>query len=179
MNIADTSRWSPFRDLELLLIRGVVAGAIGTIAMDALWYRRYRRGGGAASAVAWEFDAQATDFDGAPAPAKVGKRIAEAVGIDLPDSSVSTTNNVVHWATGLSWGVAAATLHRLPRVGGITAGDVAGLGAFSMSYVVLPKLNIYKSITEYDAATLAKDLSAHLVFGAAAGLATRAIRSRS
>ncbi|MEP7114723.1 MAG: hypothetical protein ABI862_15760 [Ilumatobacteraceae bacterium] len=145
--------------------------------MDALWYSRYRRGGGTTSPADWEFQANASGFDDAPAPAKVGKRIADAVNVDLPDSSVSTTDNVVHWATGLSWGVAAATLHRLPRVGALTAGVVAGIAAFSTSYVVLPKLGIYKSITEYDAATLAKDLSAHLVFGAATGLATLELRS--
>ena len=36
--------------------------------------------------------------------------------------------------------------------------------------MVLSRLGIYKPITEYDAKTLWKDLSAHVVFGSAAGV---------
>ncbi len=160
---------NPITTLKRFTVRGLVAGAAGTIAMDALWYSRYRAGGGTSSPAAWELHAGVDSFDDAPAPAKVGKHLAGLVGIDLPPSSVSATNNVVHWATGLSWGVAAAAL-RTARVPAVRAGILAGAAAFATSYAVLPKLGIYKRITEYDATTIAKDASAHLVFGTTVGL---------
>jgi hypothetical protein len=36
------------------LARGVLAGAVGTAAMDTLLFSRYRRGGGDSGAAAWE-----------------------------------------------------------------------------------------------------------------------------
>ena len=36
------------------ILRGVAASAVGTLAMDALLYRRYRHGGGSAAFPAWE-----------------------------------------------------------------------------------------------------------------------------
>lgn len=36
------------------LARGALAGAVGTAAMDALWFARYRRGGGQQGPLAWE-----------------------------------------------------------------------------------------------------------------------------
>jgi hypothetical protein len=36
---------------------GAAAGALGTAAMDALWYARYRRGGGHGDFVGWETSA--------------------------------------------------------------------------------------------------------------------------
>jgi hypothetical protein len=54
---------------------------------------------------------------------------------------------------------------------------LSGVGAWVTSYAVLPKLGVYKPITEYDPKTLWKDLSAHLVFGSAVGVASLAIGS--
>jgi len=39
------------------LIRGVLAGAVGTVAMDLLWFYRYKRGGGESGFLDWEFSA--------------------------------------------------------------------------------------------------------------------------
>jgi hypothetical protein len=139
--------------------------------MDLVWYQRHRAEGGTASFADWEFRS-VDGFENAPAPAKVGQILARKVQIELPDDKAGLTNNVVHWATGASWGVAAAVLRPLPHVGAIKAGLIAGLGAWTTSYTVLPKWGIYKPITEYDAKTLWKDLSAHLVFGGAVGAAS-------
>jgi hypothetical protein len=38
-----------------------------------------------------------------------------------------------------------------------------GAGAFATSYAILPRLGIYKRLSEYDGETLWQDLSAHLV----------------
>jgi hypothetical protein len=164
------------RPLILGTARGLLAGAAGIIAMDALWYRRYRASGGTSSPLNWEFRSAAAGFDEAPAPAKVGKRLADTINVTLPDSLVGATNNVVHWATGLSWGVAAVAVQVIPGVRPLKAGLVTGVAAFATSYAVLPKLDIYEPITQYDTPTLAKDLSAHLAFGAAAGLVSMIVR---
>ena len=163
--------------------RGAIAGAIATAAMDAVWYRRYRAGGGQDPFPTWEFSASASGFgDDAPAPARVGKRIADTAGIELADDAAGATNNVVHWMTGIGWGkfagLATAVLPFPPLVTGVGT----GVTAWATSYAVLGHLGIYKPINEYDRETLWKDLSAHLVFGATMGVVltvTRAGRRRS
>lgn len=55
---------------------GLVA-AVGTLAMDALRFARYRRGGGDSGLGAWEFSSDLASWDRAPAPAQVGKRLIE------------------------------------------------------------------------------------------------------
>ena len=67
------------------------------------------------------------------------------------------------------------------QAGGATALFIAGFGAAGYAterdlsaiagYVVLPAAGLYKPIWEYDAKTLAKDLSAHLAYGAGTGAA--------
>lgn len=97
-------------------LSGVAAGLVATAAMDALWYRRYRTGGGDASFVDWEFTSDVTSYGAdAPAPAQVGKRIADAVGIHLQPASAPMTNNVVHWLTGIGWGKVAGLAARRCR----------------------------------------------------------------
>jgi hypothetical protein len=46
---------------------------------------------------------------------------------------------------------------------------------WASDYVTLPLAGVYQPIWEYDAQTLYKDLSAHLVFGIAADAALRLI----
>src|SRR4051812_20739629 len=46
-----------------------------------------------------------------------------------------------------------------------------GAAVWASGYVVLPQVGIYKPIWKYDLETLAKDLSAHLVFGTATAAA--------
>ncbi|MCO8270162.1 hypothetical protein M1L60_06095 [Actinoplanes sp. TRM 88003] len=45
------------------VIRGLVAGAVGTLAMDTLLYWRYRRGGGKDSFRTWEFSSTVRTWD--------------------------------------------------------------------------------------------------------------------
>jgi hypothetical protein len=151
-------------------VRGVIAGAVATAAMDLVWFRRYRAQGGTGTFRTWEFSTTATDFgDHAPAPAQVGKRVADAVGIELADSAVAPTNNVVHWMTGMGWGKVAGLAAAILPVPAVAVGVGTGVAAWGSSYALLGAAGIYKPITEYDATTLWKDLSAHLVFGATLG----------
>ena len=163
-------------------LRGAAAGIVATAAMDLLWYRRYRAGGGDRSLATWELSTEAVDFgDDAPAPARVGQRLAGLVGVELDDASVGTTNNVVHWMTGIGWGKAAGVAATVLPVPALGVGVATGVTAWGTSYAVLGRLGIYRPISEYDEATLWKDLSAHLVFGltlgAALGVAGRARRA--
>jgi hypothetical protein len=157
--------------------RGLLAGAVGTAAMDALLYERYRRGGGESKAEDWEFSAGLTSWDEAPVPAQVGRRLVEGLfNIELPAKSVPVVNNVTHWAFGVAngaqYGIVAASLKRPAK---IRHGLLFGATVWATGYVVLPAAKLYKPIWEYDATTLAKDLSAHLVYGLATATALRVL----
>ena len=146
--------------------RGLVAGLAGTAAMDLLLYRRYRHGGGAQSLPEWELSAGLDDWDDAPAPAHVGRRVVEGLfQVTLDPRWARLTNNVMHWGYGLAWGaqygLVAGSSRSVRRNHGLAFGQVV----FASGYVVLPLAKLYKPIWEYDATTLAKDLSAHLLYG--------------
>lgn len=155
------------------IVRGLVAGVVGTLAMDLVWYGRYRRGGSRDGFGDWEFATSTSSFDEAPAPGQVGKRIADTVGVALPDQAAGVTTNVMHWLTGVGYGVGHALLQ--DGRGPVLGGAATGAGAFANSYATLGALGIYEPIWTYDRDTLVKDFSAHLVFGLAAGLAYRAL----
>ncbi len=163
---------SPFAPLR----RAVIAGAVGTLAMDALLYQRYRREGGTDSFIGWEFGGPAATFSEAGAPAQVGKALAQRFDIELPDSAARLTNNVVHWASGIGWGVAHSVVRTMTPMATLASGVAVGATSFGTSYAVLPRMGIYKQLSEYDGETLWKDLSAHLVYGAAAGATAGVLR---
>ncbi|MDQ3351786.1 MAG: hypothetical protein M3501_07465 [Actinomycetota bacterium] len=150
---------------------GVAAGAVATLAMDLVWYRRFREGGGDASFSEWALTSSATSFDEAPAPAQVGKLVAAAVGVELPTSSIAAANTVVHWATGTSWGAVGGVAATLIPVPSLAIGVATGAAAWATSYGALGAVGIYEPITSYDGDTLWKDFSAHLVFGTTLGVA--------
>jgi hypothetical protein len=155
-------------------IRGAAAGALGTAAMDALWYYRYRRGGGKSGFVDWETSAGLQGWDAAPAPAKFGRLlIHRTLHRDLPAQQARLTNNVVHWSTGAGWGAVFGTVEGM--LGRPTAryGLVFGAAVWLQSYAVLAPAKLYQPIWDYDAKTLGKDLSAHLLYGLTTSAALR------
>ena len=158
---------------------GLLAGEVGTLAMDLLWFGRYRRGGGDHDFRRWEFSADIKSWDQAPAPAIVGKRLVEGFfQTELPDDRAALVNNVTHWGYGIlsgaGYGVVAGSLAN-PRV---VYGLPFGATVWASSYVVLPAAHLYQPIGEYDRKTLAKDLSAHLVYGLATAAAFRLLSRR-
>jgi hypothetical protein len=162
------------------VVRGVIAGAVGTLAMDLVWYGRYRRGGGEESFFDWEFSTSTDDYDEASAPAKVGRRVAEGVfEADLPEETAGRMSNVMHWATGLGYGAAHGLLSASAQRPRVAHGLITGPAAFANSYTVLPLMGLYKPLWEYDAKTIYKDLSAHLAFGLGTGLAFRVLSGGS
>jgi hypothetical protein len=155
---------------------GALAGAAGTIAMDLLLYGRYRRGGGTESLWRREFAGGVTSWDQASAPGQVGEKLEQlAAGEQPPDSWARPTTNLVHWATGIGWGVQYGVLagitSRLPWLRALALGPSAWL----TGYVILPLAKVYKPIWEYDTRTLGDDLSAHLVYGTATSAAFAAL----
>ena len=157
--------------------RGLVAGAIGTAAMDTFLFARYRRGGGTSSAFEWESSAGLSDWEQAPAPAHVGKRLVEGLfRTELPPTRARLVNNAMHWgygiANGVQYGIVAESLPA-PRIRyGLPFGAVVWAG----DYVILPAAKLYEPIWKYDVRTLANDLSAHLVYGLATATALRLLR---
>jgi hypothetical protein len=150
-------------------VAGVVAGAVGTAAMDLVWYRRYRRDGGQEALWQWESARDVTTWEQASAPGQLGRKALDAVmGKPAPDRWARTTTQLVHWATGVGWGVQYGVLAgrtaRHPWLRALALGPTA----WSASYVVLPLAKVYRPVWTYDAPTLEKDLSAHLVYGAVA-----------
>jgi len=152
------------------LVIAVLAGAVGTSAMDALLYSRYRRGGGTEQLYDWEFSAGVKTWDDVSAPGLVGKQVLQRLrGKEPPEEWARSLQNTVHWATGVGWSVPLALLVPQGRRSAWTWGVATGLVAWASSYIVLPFTKIYKPIWDYDAKTLADDLSAHLVYGMTIG----------
>src|SRR3954471_7325065 len=130
--------------------RASIAGAIGTLAMDLVWYSRYRRGGGTEGFPAWEFTGGVESWDDAPAPAQVARKLVKGLlGRDIPVERAGLTNNVMHWSYGVGW---ANVLGTVARRGFTPLWRGAGFGAFVWvwDYVPLPLLDIYKPIWTYD-----------------------------
>jgi hypothetical protein len=152
------------------LATGALAGAVGTAAMDAVLYRRYRRAGGTQGPLQWEFSSSVKGWDDVSAPGLVGKELIEGVlGRNAPEKWARSVQNVTHWATGMSWSLPFALLAPTSRRATWTRNLGLGPMAWMTSYIVLPIAKVYKPIWDYDAKTLTKDLSAHLVYGITAG----------
>lgn len=162
------------------VVRGALAGAVGTVAMDLVLYARYRRGGGDSGVVDWETSAGLDSWDDAPAPAQFGRRAVEGtLHRELPPRRARLTNNVVHWATGVGWGTAFGLIS-----GSITDrrwwhGPAFGAGVWLSSYAVLVPAKLYRPPWEYDLKTLWDDLSVHLVYGLTTATAFRVFATKA
>lgn len=161
------------------VVKGAIAGAVGTLCMDLLWYSRYRKGGGEEEFVDWEFSAGTESYDEAGAPAQVGRRVLEGyLGRSLKPSSAGFVNDVVHWMTGIGWGTLYGVVAGSAGTPKIAYGPALGATAWTGAYAMLAPAGIYQPMWEYDPETLGKDLSAHLVFGLGTAAAFRALTAR-
>ncbi|HEY2128470.1 MAG TPA: hypothetical protein VGH77_14910 [Streptosporangiaceae bacterium] len=162
-------RWRPLTPLAAVA-GGVLAGAVGTVCMDAVRYVRYRRDGGTKSPAEWEF-AAVDSWAEAPDPGKVGKRLIEGfTRRELPDRWAWPVSTAMHWgygsAAGAAYGVLAGSLRRPHPWYGLPFGALVWVS----DYLVLPEAGLYKPIWKYDAKTLGDDLTAHLAYGAGTGV---------
>lgn len=162
------------------ITKGTVAGIVGTLAMDLVWFRRYRRSGGDQSFVEWDTASGTDGYEDASAPAQVGRRVVEGLfQVELDPRTARPMTNVVHWATGAGWGAAHGIVHGSTTRQGWLGGLLTGAIAWGTSYATLAPIGLYKPMWEYDAETLWKDLSAHLVFGLATGIVFKLVSSSS
>lgn len=150
---------------------GLLAGAAGTVSMDTVRYLTYRRGGGKDAPLAWEF-ARVDSWEQAPDPGLVTKRLVEGfTRKQIPARWAWLTSTVAHWAYGsamaAAYGIVAGSLRRPHPLYGLPF----GAAVWAVGYLVLPEAGLYRPIWEYDAKTLARDLGAHLAYGAGTGAA--------
>ena len=151
--------------------KGLLAGGVGTVSMDTVRYVMYRRAGGKAGPLAWEF-APIETWEQAPDPGQVAKRVIEGfTQRELPDRWAWPVSTIAHWSYGSAWaslyGVLAGSLRRPHALYGLPFGTAVWISG----YLVLPEAGLYKPIWEYDAKTLAKDLAGHLAYGTGTGAA--------
>ena len=160
------------------VVRGALAGVVGTVALDAVNYAEYRSGGGTDAPLTWEFSGTIDSWDKAPAPAQVGRRLYEGfLQRPLPPSAADMVNNITHWGYGMLWGAQygiVAGSGRRRRFSGVALASVVWLSG----YAVLPLAKLYKPIWEYDAKTLAKDYAGHLAFGISTATAFSVLTAR-
>jgi hypothetical protein len=155
------------------IVRGVGASALGTLAMDASLYRRYRHDGGNEPFPDWESSEGLVSWENVPAPALVAKHLLDRVlGREVSPRYARLLNNATHWGFGLANGAGYGLLgaRRTPK---LWFGLPFGAAVWASGYIVLPLLGVYQPIWKYDLETLGKDLSAHLLFGTATAAAFR------
>jgi hypothetical protein len=163
------------------LVQGALAGVFGTVAMDALWYRRYRSGGGNTSFLVWEFGAKPSSWEEAAAPARAGRVLAAKLfHYDVPIGQAGRLTNLMHWGYGPTWGAQFALVAAMRRRRPGTAAALAfGTLVWASDYVTLPLLGVYQPIWCYPQRALLEDLTAHLLFGLGTGTALRVIAAPS
>lgn len=164
------------------VVLGALSGVVGTIAMDCLLYRRYRRAGGTESGWRWESGQDVIDWQTASAPGQIGEKVLRAVTRRTPpDRWARSASNAVHWATGAAWGLQYALAAERSGTHRVIPAMALGPVAWAAGYAVLPLVGVYRPIWKYDARTLVEDLSAHVVYGtttaAASAVLTRAARA--
>ena len=120
----------------------------------------------------WESSEGLVSWENAPAPALAAKGLLEGVfKREISPRYARLLNNATHWGFGLAAGAAYGLLIGSRRRTKVWYGLPFGAAVWANGYVVLPQLGVYKPIWKYDLETLAKDLSAHLVFGTATAAA--------
>jgi hypothetical protein len=162
------------------LAAGALSGAVGTLAMDLLLYVRYRRNGGTDSAWRWESAEDVKSWSEASAPGQLGEKVERLVTRrPPPDRWARATTNAVHWATGAAWGLQYGALASRPSKHPVLRPLALGPAVWLAGYAVLPLAGVYRPIWNYDARTLGRDLSAHLVYGVTTGAAFAAQQGRN
>jgi uncharacterized membrane protein YagU involved in acid resistance len=91
--------------------------------------------------------------------------------LELSDRGAWVTSTVAHWCYGSAlaalYGILVGSLRRPHALYGLAF----GAAVWATGYIILPAGGLYKPIWDYDSKTLARDLSAHLAYGAGTGAA--------
>lgn len=157
------------------LARGLVAGLIGTAVMTAyqtVVQRLQKNGQG-------ENDDGGKTWEGASAPAKVGKRVLEGVFREpVGEDRIPVLEKGMHWGYGTSWGAVYGLAQETFRGNPVGHGLAFGVGVWGMSYAQLVPMKLYEPPWKYPLEDLAVDLSYHLVYGLGVAGAHRLIAGR-
>jgi hypothetical protein len=144
---------------------GLLAGAVGTVGLDAVQYLKHRRAGGTKSPLAWEF-APVDSWETAPDPGQAARRLIEGfTQRKLPDRWAWPVSTAAHWAYGSAAGAAYGVLAGSRPTPHPWYGLPFGAAVFAGDYTALPVAGLYKPIWKYDAKSLAWDLGGHLAYG--------------
>ena len=152
--------------------RGLAAGVVGAATMTA-WQELSSRLQSSSQESQGPGDSPPADpWAEAPAPAKVGRMIVQALGHDVPADKIELLTNIMHWGYGTTWGgVYGAVMGKSADERPLIRGLGFGASVWVMSYVELVPLGIYQPPWKYPPRSLALDLSYHLAYGAGVGLA--------
>lgn len=159
------------------LARGLIAGLVGTAAMTAYQtITAIKAGSTVKQAVAPD---PPDEWSDAPAPGQVGYRFLRGMfEKELPPSRATTATNVVHWAYGTAWGGLYGLAESSTEIHPLIAGAAFGSLVFANAYAALPAMGLYDPPWQYDAKTLGKDWSYHLVYGTTTAAAFRLLKPR-
>lgn len=146
-------------ELSGRLVRGAVAGAIGTAAMTA----------------SSTLEARIRDRSASSAPADALTAVLEVEPVD--NDAEQRLSSIAHWGYGTAWGTVRGLLDGNRRgFAGPTAAHLAAVLAGEQ--VVLPATGAAPPATEWGAREVAVDVLHHAVYAIATGLAYRALRPR-
>lgn len=144
------------------IVKGAIAGAVGTWLMDRVTWDMYRSED--RDAYRQEKEAQ---VEGMYASHVAADRAAKAVGVELSGKRLDAAGQAVHYATGVVPGALYGALRN--RVDGVGAGRglLYGLGLFAIvDEGVVPLLGLGSGPTKYPWQAHARGLVGHLVLGA-------------
>jgi len=137
---------------------GALAGLAGTALMTGYQELVGRlRGGGT--------EKQPRRWRDAPAPAQIGKKVADAVDQKVTLADAPKLTNAVHWAYGTSWGAAYGLGEGTFASRPVSHGLGFGTFVWAFSYATLTPLGIYEPPWKYPPKEFAIDLSYHLLYG--------------
>ena len=142
------------------VIKGLVAGAIGTAVMTAYQLAAAKAMGSGSSNV----------------PGEVGKRVLEGVfQREVSDEQVEQLTNPVHVIYGVSWGPLYGIVQSSLSRGSGRHGLAFGTAVWGASLVQLPAMKLAPPVWEMSPSSIALDLSYHLVYGIGVAAAYAAI----
>ncbi|MBA3370485.1 MAG: hypothetical protein H0T96_03410 [Thermoleophilaceae bacterium] len=142
------------------VIKGLVAGAIGTAVMTAYQLAVANAMGSGPSNV----------------PGEVGKRVLEGVfQREVSDEQVEQLTNPVHVIYGVSWGPLYGIVQSSLSRGSGRHGLAFGTAVWGASLVQLPAMKLAPPVWEMSPSSIALDLSYHLVYGIGVAAAYAAI----
>ena len=142
------------------VIKGLVAGAIGTAVMTAYQLAAAKAMGSGSSNV----------------PGEVGKRVLEGVfQREVSDEQVEKLTNPVHVIYGVSWGPLYGIVQSSLSRGSGRHGLAFGTAVWGASLVQLPAMKLAPPVWEMSPSSIALDLSYHLVYGIGVAAAYAAI----